>query len=147
PMKQHAAITQHYDLVALSIMGATFLVGIFYCLDALSSERRDRSILFWKSLPVSDLTTVLSKASIPLVILPLITFAITVVAQFAMLMWSSAVLLANGLSVSMLWTQVSPLHMWTGLLFHLIAVHSLYYSPIFAWLLLVSAWARRAAFL
>ena len=54
------------------IMFATFLVGIFYCLDALHGERRDRSILFWKSLPVSDLTTVLSKASIPFAVLPLI---------------------------------------------------------------------------
>ena len=48
--------------------------AIFYCLDALYGERRDRSILFWKSLPVSDLTTVLAKASIPLVILPLLDF-------------------------------------------------------------------------
>ena len=63
-------------------MGTTFIVGIFYCLDALYGERRDRSILFWKSLPVSDLTTVLSKASIPLVVLPLLAFAITVVTQF-----------------------------------------------------------------
>ena len=51
-------------------MFTTFIVGVFYCLDALHGERRDRSILFWKSLPVSDLTTVLSKASIPLVVLP-----------------------------------------------------------------------------
>ena len=49
----------------------SFIVGAFYCLDALYGERRDRSILFWKSLPVSDLATVLAKASIPLVVLPL----------------------------------------------------------------------------
>ena len=71
---------------------------IFYCLDALHGERRDRSILFWKSLPVSDLTTVLSKASIPLVVLPLLTFAITVATQWIMLLLSSAVLLASGLA-------------------------------------------------
>ena len=62
---------------------------MFYCLDALHGERRDRSILFWKSLPVSDLTTVLSKASIPLVVLPLLTFAITVATQFIMLLLST----------------------------------------------------------
>ena len=67
--------------------------ALFYCLDALHGERRDRSILFWKSLPVSDLTTVLSKASIPLVVLPLVTFAITVVTQLIMLLLSTAVLL------------------------------------------------------
>ena len=58
-------------------MGTAFIVGIFYSLDALHGERRDRSILFWKSMPVSDLTTVLSKASIPLVVLPLLSFAIS----------------------------------------------------------------------
>ena len=70
-----------YTFAALLIMGTTFVVAFFYCLDALQGERRDRSILFWKSLPVSDLTTVLAKASVPLVILPLLTFAITVVTQ------------------------------------------------------------------
>ena len=64
-------------------MGTTFIVSVFYCLDALYGERRDRSILFWKSLPVSDLTTVLAKASIPFVVLPLLTFAITVVTQWS----------------------------------------------------------------
>ena len=63
---QRAALAQPYDFAAALIMGAAFLVGIFYSLDALHGERRDRSILFWKSLPVSDLTTVLAKASIPL---------------------------------------------------------------------------------
>ena len=80
---------------------------MFYCLDALHGERRDRSILFWKSLPVSDLTTVLSKASIPLVVLPLLTFAITVATQWLMLLLSSAVLLVSGQSVATLWTQLS----------------------------------------
>ena len=56
------------------IMLTALIVGVFYTLDTLHGERRDRSILFWKSLPVSDLTTVLSKASIPLVIIPLVAF-------------------------------------------------------------------------
>ena len=81
-------------------MAAAFIVAIFYCLDALHGERRDRSILFWKSLPVSDLTTVLSKASIPLVVIPLLTFAITVVTQFIMLLLSTAVLLGSGVESS-----------------------------------------------
>ena len=33
------------------------------------------------------------------------------------------------------------------LLYHLVMVHSLWYAPIYAWLLLVSGWARRAPFL
>ena len=77
PAQQQELIEQPYNFAALVIMGTTFVVAVFYCLDALHGERRDRSILFWKSLPVSDLTTVLSKAITPVVILPLVTFAIT----------------------------------------------------------------------
>jgi len=147
PMQQHAALQQPYTFAALLIMGTAFLVGVFYCLDALHGERRDRSILFWKSLPVSDLTTVLAKAGIPIVILPLLSFAITVATQLVMLLLSSAVLLASGLGVATLWRQVPLFHMSLMLLYHLLAVHGLWYAPIYAWLLLASAWARRAAFL
>jgi ABC-2 type transport system permease protein len=135
------------ELAALAIMGTTFIVAIFYCLDALNSERRDRSILFWKSLPVSDLTTVLSKASIPLLVLPLLTFAITIVTQSLMLLISTAALMSNGRSVATLWNDSHLFQALPGLLFHLLVIHGLWYAPIFGWLLLVSAWARRAAFL
>jgi ABC-2 type transport system permease protein len=120
---------------------------VFYCLDALHGERRDRSILFWKSMPVSDLTTVLSKASIPLVVLPLLTFAIIVATQLIMLLLSTAVLLGSGLSVATLWTRLSLFQMSLMLLYHLLTVHVLWHAPIYSWLLLVSGWARRAAFL
>jgi ABC-2 type transport system permease protein len=147
PMQQHKLIEQPYDIAALLIMGTTFLVAIFYCLDALHGERRDRSILFWKSLPLSDLTTVLSKATIPLVILPLLTFAITVVTQSIMLLLSGAVLLGSGPSVPTPWSHMAFFQMWLMVLYHLVTVHALWYAPIFGWLLLVSAWARRAVFL
>ena len=145
--ERRAILEEPYTFAALLIMGTTFVVAVFYCLDALHGERRDRSIMFWKSLPVSDLTTVLSKASIPLVILPLLTFAVTLATQWIMLLLSSAVLLASGQSVATLWTHFSFFQMSVMLLYHLLAIHSLWYAPIFAWLLLVSAWARRAAFL
>jgi ABC-2 type transport system permease protein len=147
PMLQHKLIVHPYDVAALLIMGATFVIALFYSLDALYGERRDRSILFWKSLPVSDLTTVLSKASIPLVVIPLLSFAVTVVTQFVMLLLSSAVMLGSGLSVATLWTEVSLPQMSWMLLYHLVMVHAIWYAPIFAWLLLVSGWARRAPFL
>jgi ABC-2 type transport system permease protein len=136
-----------YDTVAGLLMLTAMVVGVFYCLDALHGERRDRSILFWKSLPVSDTTAVLAKASIPLVVLPLITFVVTVAAQWIMLLVSSAILLANGLSVATLWTQVAILPMSLMLFYHLLTVHVLWHAPFYGWLLLVSAWARRAAFL
>jgi ABC-2 type transport system permease protein len=147
PPAQHQAIMTPYDFIAGLLMLTAMAVGLFYCLDALNGERRDRTILFWKSLPVSDTTAVLAKASIPFVVLPLITFAVTVAAQWIMLLLSSAVLLANGLSASVLWTHVHLFPMSLMLLYHLITVHVFWHAPFYGWLFLISAWARRAAFL
>jgi ABC-2 type transport system permease protein len=147
PMEQQMWIGQPYDFAALLLIGVSLLVAVFYCLDALDGERRDRSILFWKSLPVSDLMTVLSKASIPVAVIPLLTFAITIVTQWVMLLLSSAVLLGSGLSAGTLWDHLPLFPMSVMLLFHLVAGHGLWYAPIFGWLLMVSAWARRMPFL
>jgi ABC-2 type transport system permease protein len=133
---------------ASGVLMLTYLVvAVIYCLEALHGERRDRSILFWKSLPVSDLATVIAKACLPLLILPLITFAIVVVTQGIMLLIGSAVLLGRGASPAPLWAALSLPQMWLALLYHLMSVHALYYAPIYGWLLLVSGWARRATFL
>ena len=139
-------LATHDELVAGILMGTTLLVAIFYCLDALYGERRDRSILFFKSMPVSDLTAVLSKLAVPMVILPAITFVIALATQFVMLLASSAYLSMKGQSAAALWA-LPWLSMAAGMLHHLVTVHSLYYAPIFGWLLLVSAWAKRAPFL
>jgi ABC-2 type transport system permease protein len=142
PAQRHAVIVKPFSMAPAPIMLATFLVGIFYSLDALYGERRDRSILFWKSLPVSDRTTVLSKASIPLVVLPLIGFALSVATLATLLLLGSAILMARGVSPAPLWTEVrffqEPLIMLYGL-----TVHALWFAPLYSWLLLVSVWARR----
>jgi ABC-2 type transport system permease protein len=147
PAQQREAIAMPYNIAAGLIMASTFIVGLYYCLEALQGERRDRSILFWKSLPVSDLTTVLAKASIPLVVLQVLTIATILATHWIMLLLSSAVLLGSGLNVATLWTQLSLSQMSLMLAYHLVTVHALWYAPIYAWLLLVSGWARRAAFL
>jgi ABC-2 type transport system permease protein len=145
--KLRNTIIQPYDAAAALLMGTFLLVAIFYSVETLQRERRDRSILFWKSLPVSDLTTVAAKASVPFVVLPLLSCAIAFVTQVVMLLVSSVVLAANGLSVSTYWAQVSLFHASLLLLYHVMTVHVLGSAPIYGWLLLVSAWARRAAFL
>ena len=138
-------VAMNYAHAGMLLTFVAFLVGIFYSLDALHGERRDRSILFWKSMPVSDLTTVLSKASIPLVVLPVIVFALTVPLQFAIRLLTTAALLARGGSVAAEWSL--PLYqMQLGLLYGLI-VMALWHAPIYCWFLLVSGWARRATFL
>jgi ABC-2 type transport system permease protein len=147
PTHLHKGLDTPYEFAAVLIMGIGFIVGIFYSLDALYGERRDRSILFWKSLPVSDLTTVLSKFAIPVVILPLLTFAIAVVTQFIMMLLSSAVPMGSGLGAGTLGSRMSFVHMSLMVLYHMLTVHGLWYAPIYGWLLLVSAWAPRAPFL
>jgi ABC-2 type transport system permease protein len=121
-----------------------FLVGIFYSLDALHGERRERSILFWKSLPVSDLSTVLAKASVPLVILPVLVFVITVLLQIVMRLESGAVLLLSGASTT---EPSAPLFEMQLVLLYEVIVLTLWHAPIYMWMLLVSGWPRRATFL
>ena len=145
PLPPVNVLAMPYSHAAMLIMLIAFLVGIFYSLDALHSERRDRSILFWKSLPVSDLTTVLSKASIPLVVLPLIVFAITVALQLVMLLLSAAGQLMSRAGSATPW--VPPLFEMELVTLYSMAVLVLWHAPIYCWFLLVSGWARRATFL
>jgi ABC-2 type transport system permease protein len=146
PAKQRAAIEMPYDIAAMMMIFTVFIVGVFYCLDALHGERRDRSILFWKSLPVSDLTTVLSKVTIPMVVLPLVSFGIIVCTQLIMALMTSVVLIFHDMSPATTWTHIPLFLNWLVLLYGLIAI-SLWHAPIYGWLLLVSGWARRATFL
>ena len=146
PGKARAGIEAPYDIAAMMMIFTVFLVGVFYCLDALYGERRERSILFWKSLPVSDLTTVLSKITIPLVVLPLVAFAIIVCTQFAMFLMTGGVLLVHGMSPATTWAHVPFFQNWLVLLYGLVAI-VLWHAPIYGWALLISGWARRATFL
>src|SRR5207253_9683040 len=97
-------------------------------------------------LPVSDLTTVLSKVTIPLVVLPLVAFVMVVSVQLIMLMMTSANLIFHGMSPASTWAHVPFFQNWVVLLYGLVAI-ALWYMPIYGWLLLVSVWARRATFL
>jgi ABC-2 type transport system permease protein len=146
PVHQRGAINAPYGVAAAMLIVACFVVGVFYCLDALYGERRDRTILFWKSLPVSDLTTVLSKACIPLLVLPVVTFAVIVATQAVMLLVGLVALPQKGVSVATLWADLPLFKMWLALLYSLAAI-ALWHAPIYGWLLLVSGSVRRAAFL
>lgn len=146
PGQRHAQIVEPYSLAPAPIMFAAFIVGLFYCIDALYGERRDRSILFWKSLPISDRATVLSKLSIPMVVLPLLTAVLGFMVQGLLLLLSTVVLLANGLSPALLWNEFRPVPEIV-IMFYALIVNSLWVAPIYAWLLLISGWARRAPML
>ena len=146
-MEMRSAVSVSFDFASGLLMITTLLVAAFYCLDALYGERRDRSLLFWKSMPVSDLTAVLAKAAVPIVILQLLAFGVTFLLHCIMLALSSVVLAANGMSVSAMWTEVSLGRLSLGLFYHLMVLHGLVFAPFYCWFLLVSSWARRAPLL
>ena len=126
---------QPFGFASGLVMFSTIAVGVFYSLDTLYGERRDRSILFWKSLPVSDATTVAAKVTVPLIILPLVTTAVTVLALTVMIITGS--LLTGSAHPPLVRSAVL-------LLYHLFTVHALWWAPFFGWMLLISAWARQA---
>jgi ABC-2 type transport system permease protein len=139
-------VAMPYSHAAWVLLLTGFIVGVFYSLDALHGERRDRSILFWKSLPVSDLTTVLAKASIPLVVLPVLVFGVAVILQLFMLVVNIAVVPMSAGNASAMLSQLPFFQMELVLLYGVIVL-ALWHAPLYAWLLLVSGWARRATFL
>ena len=126
---------------------AMFFVLVFYCLGALYDDRRDRSLLFWRSLPVSDLETVLSKLGMVLIVAPLIYFVSIIVFQLILLVVAGGMIaLQGGSPVKLLWGPVEPLSYW-GRLAVTLGLQALWLLPLYGWLLLVSAWARSKPFL
>ena len=82
-----------------------------------------------------------------MLLLPLVTFAVTASTHFIMLLASSAVLAGSGMSAATPWTHV-PFFRTVGInFFHLVAFHGILYAPFYGWLLMVSAWAKRAPLL
>jgi ABC-2 type transport system permease protein len=126
---------------------AALILASAYLLDCLYGERRDRSILFWRSLPVSDERTVLVKLLVGLVIVPLATFlviAVTSLAASAILVLRNHGLVLNGMNVP-LWNTRSWLGM-QGLMLYGVIAAILWYAPFAAYLMLVSVWARRSPY-
>jgi ABC-2 type transport system permease protein len=146
PTQPTLGIVMPYSHIGMLATFAGIIVALVYCLDALHGERRDRSVLFWKSLPVSDATTVLAKALIPLAVLPVLVFAMTAIAQLVVLLVSTVAVLARGGSALMLWAKLPFIQIEVEMLYSLIVL-ALWFAPVYAWLMLVSGWARRTVFL
>jgi ABC-2 type transport system permease protein len=139
------SIVHWLTCLLLFVVGA--LVLCFYLGDCLYAERKDRSILFWKSLPVSDLSTVISKVLVAFVLVPvgiyLLAGTTDLLLSFIRQLRSHLAGLGNLLAPwdTLAWLKVQGM-LGIGLVFSI-----LWYAPVGAYLLLVSAWARRNAFL
>ncbi|MGN6513786.1 MAG: hypothetical protein ACTHKZ_09500 [Lysobacteraceae bacterium] len=122
-------------------------VVFFYCLGALYDERKDRSVLFWKSLPVSDGQTVLSKAVSATVVAPVLAVGAALLTMLGLLVVLSLFVLAHGGNpLRLLWGPADPFEIAAQLVAS-IPVYALWSLPTVGWLLLCSAWARSKPFL
>lgn len=135
-----------YAGLALVIDMVMGIVAFFYSVDSLYSDRRDRSVLFWKSLPLSDAETVLSKFAVAAVVIPLVTLVAAVVAQLVVASGGSIKLAMSGMAAGVMWQpEAIAGGMLVAVLWCLTAVF--WYAPVIAYLMLASAWAPRAPFL
>ncbi|SDD15823.1 hypothetical protein [Aquimonas voraii] len=139
------------DVALLSMSGLLqfilFFVVFFYLLGALYDDRRDRSVLFWKSLPLSDSSMVVSKVLAAALLAPILSTLIAMVLQLALLILLSLYVLFHGINpFTVLWAPVSLLNVWGQMLAN-VPVNALWALPTIGWLLLISAFARSKPFL
>ena len=128
-------------LIALSIL------TIFYTLDSLYAERKDKSILFWRSLPVTDAETVVSKLATAVVLIPGVTIAAIIATHIVNLIVTSIWVSAKGGSAgTLIWGSVPLLDNWLAAIVVIYAM-AVWMSPFLGWFLFVSAWTRRAPLL
>lgn len=136
-----------YVMASAPLFFVMSFVVFFYCLGALYDDRRDRSILFWKSLPISDEKTVLSKVVAALCVAPLITLAFSALASLCILLIGCLVASISGWNMfgtifGSLRTYLAPFQ-----LLAMLPVYIVWALPSVGWLLMVSAWARSKVFL
>jgi ABC-2 type transport system permease protein len=131
--------------LSMPLFIAALFVLFFYALDCLYAERKDRSILFWKSMPVSDGMTVASKALTALVVVPVGVFLLAAVngLLFFLIFWARTSV--SGAPPVLAWDTLEWFRGQAALLLMLILA-MLWYAPLAAALMLLSAWVRRNPF-
>lgn len=131
-----------FAFVSMAALLLGLLAAAFYSLEALHGERRDRSILFWKSLPVSDRISVLAKAAVPLLATPASILAVVFPGTLVVLVLMSLIAMGSGIDVGAMWSRMDLPFLWFMMVYGL-AFLSLWYAPVVAWFLMVGAWAKR----
>jgi ABC-2 type transport system permease protein len=132
---------------SLPIFLALALVIFFYCLNGLYDERRDRSILFWKSLPVSDHITIISKLVTAGVIIPLIAIGIGFLTALLALLIGCIALSVKGIHIFGLVFSAPEVYLAPIQLLAMVPIYLLWALPTLGWLMMVSSWARSKVFL
>ena len=126
---------------------ALMFLTVFYCLDSLYAERKDKSILFWRSLPITDAETVISKLLTAIFVLPIATVAGIIVTHLINLVALSAwVSMKGGDGGMLVWGSVALLDNWLAA-FIIVIASGIWMSPFIGWFLLVSAYTKRSPLL
>ena len=141
-----STLAQGYIVSAVPVYLVLGFLVFFYCLGALNDERRDRSILFWKSLPVSDQTTVLSKVVTALVVAPLIVVGIAVALSLVLLLAVAAKLSLHGTVLFGDLLASPELYLAPLRVLGLLPVYMLWALPTVGWLLMISSMVRSKVF-
>ncbi len=129
--------------IGISFVFVLVMVSFIYMLGSLYDDRKDRSIMFWKSLPVSDLMTVNSKIITLLFLIPAFFFAATLVTYFIIMLIITLIALFSGGNIwASIW-QPAPFFMTPLKMFFSYIIQTLWAAPFLAWLLLVSSWTKR----
>ncbi len=119
------------------------LVILFFLAGSLYDDRKDRSILFWKSLPISDTLTISSKLATAALMVPALFLGAIILTHLALLLIASGYALVAGINpFTNLWWPASLPRLWTVMAAGLV-VQALWLMPIYAWLLFCSSWAPR----
>ena len=140
-------MAQAYMASSAPVLLVLGVLVFFYCLGALHDERRDRSLLFWKSLPVSDSMTVLSKVLLAAVVAPLITLGIGFVLSLLILLIGAVLLLTHGTNVFGELFLTPDLYLTPLRMLGLLPLYVMWALPTVGWLLMVSSMARSKVFL
>jgi ABC-2 type transport system permease protein len=123
------------------------ILTIFYSLDSLYAERKNKSILFWRSLPITDAETVISKLLTAVLAIPLIAFAVIIVAHLVILAITSIfVSIEGGSSLFLIWKSAPLFDVWAAMLIIMVLL-PIWFSPFIGWFLFVSAWTKRSPLL
>jgi ABC-2 type transport system permease protein len=131
---------------AATVLGIAAIVIFFYCLGSLYDDRKDKSLLFWQSLPIPNWKTVASKVASALFVAPAIAAVLGVIAGIAMILVTAGVASFHGLNLWAALASAHPVRLIINII-GLIPLYALCALPTIGWLMLCSAWARSKPFL
>jgi ABC-2 type transport system permease protein len=145
--ERKVALTGFFVGTSWVFLFAAMVLTVFYALDSLYAERKDKSILFWRSLPITDAEAVISKLVTAIVVIPVVTVAAIIATHIVNLIVTSIwVSIKGGDAGHLIWGSVPLLDNWLAAFTVTLAI-AVWMSPFIGWFLFVSAFTKRSPLL